>query len=52
MKLEPMVLISVDEVFTETINWRRNNDFHFSPKGENGVQNAICDPGVELSKHN
>ena len=25
---------------------RRNNDFHFSQKGGNGVLNAICYPGV------
>ena len=46
IKLELMVLISGEKVVTEIITWRRNNDFHFSPKGKNGVQNAICPPGV------
>ena len=42
-----MVLISGEKVFTKIITWRRNNGFHFSPKGKNGVQNAICAPGVK-----
>ena len=48
MKLELMVLISGEKLVTEIITWRRNNDFHFSPKGKNGVQNAICPPGVNF----
>ena len=42
-----MVLISGEIVFTKVIMWRRNNDFHFSPKGKNGAQNAICPSGVK-----
>ena len=42
-----MVLISGDKIFTKVITWRRNNDFHFSPKGKNGAQNAICPSGVK-----
>ena len=36
-----MVLISGEKVVTEIITWRRNNDFHFSPKRKNGVQNGV-----------
>ena len=39
-----MVLIS-----GEIITWRRNNDLHFSPKGKNGAQNAICPSGVKIT---
>ena len=42
-----MVLISGEKVFTKVITWRRDKDFHFSPKGENGAQNAICPSGVK-----
>ena len=44
-----MVSISGEKVCTGVITWRRYSDFHFSPKGKNGVQNAICHPGVKLS---
>ena len=44
-----MVLISGENVFTEVITWRRNDDFHFSPKEKNGVQNAFCHPGVNVT---
>ena len=47
IKLELLVLISGEIVFTKVITWRRNNDFHFSPKGKNGAQNAICPSGVK-----
>ena len=43
-----MVLISGVKVCVQIITWRRNNGFHFSPKGKNGVQNAICAPGVKI----
>ena len=46
--LELMVLISGKKVLTEIITCRRDNGFHFSPKGKNGLQNAICAPGVKL----
>ena len=42
-----MVLISGEKVFVQIITWHRNNGLHFSPKGKNGVQNAICAPGVK-----
>ena len=44
-----MVLISGEKVRVQIITWRRDNGFHFSPKGKNDVQNAICAPGVNLS---
>ena len=43
-----MVLVSSEKVFREIITWRHNNGSNFSPKGKNGVQNAICAPGVKL----
>ena len=43
-----MVVISSEKVFTEIIAWRRDNGFHFSPKGKNGAQNAICAPGIKI----
>ena len=42
-----MVFVSSAKVFREIITWRRNNSFNFSPKGKNGVENAICAPGVK-----
>ena len=48
MKLELMVLIPVEKVFTEIITWRRNNDFHFSPKGKNVHWMDNCAWGVKL----
>ena len=46
IKLELINLISGEKVLTEIITRRRNDDFHFSPKGENGVQNVIGPWGV------
>ena len=46
-----MVLVSSARVFREIIIWRRNNNFHFSLKGKNGVQNAICAPGVKYGPY-
>ena len=42
-----MFLISSAKVCIEVIAGRRNNGFHFSPEGENGVQNAIGPSGVK-----
>ena len=42
-----MVLVSSEKVLREILTSRRNNGFHFSPKGKNGVQHAICAPGVK-----
>ena len=41
-----MFLISSAKVCIEVIAGRRNNGLHFSPKGKNGVQNAIGPSGV------
>ena len=46
-----MVLFSSAKVLRETITWPCTNGFHFSPKGKNGVQNAICAPGVNLTEY-
>ena len=35
MKLELMVLIPGEKVFTEIITSGHDNDFYFSPKGKN-----------------
>ena len=42
-----MVVILGEKVFTDIITCRRDNGFHFSPKGKNGVQNAIGPWGVK-----
>jgi len=47
-KLERVVLISGKKLLKEIITCRRDNCLHFSPKGKNGVQNAICAPGVKF----
>ena len=43
-----VVILGENEIITEMITWRRNDDFHFSLKVKNGVQNAICAPGVSF----
>ena len=43
-----MFLISSAKVCIEVIAGRHNNGFHFSPKGKNGVQNAIGPWGVKI----
>ena len=48
IKLALIDLITGEKVLTEIITKRRDNDFHFRPKGKNGVQNAICAPGVKM----
>ena len=40
-------MISGKKVFTEVIKWRRNKGFHFSPKGKNGIWNAVDPLGVK-----
>ena len=42
-----MCLISTARVCIEVIAGRRNNGFHFSSKGKNGVPNAIGPSGVK-----
>jgi len=42
-----MVFILGVKSFEEIITWCCDNGFHFSPKGKNGAQNAICAPGVK-----
>ena len=37
------------ESLLEVIAGRRHNGFHFSPKGKNGVQNAIGPSGVNFN---
>ena len=47
-----MFLISSAKVCIEVIAGRRNNGLHFSPKGKNGVQNAIGPSGVNFHDKN
>ena len=42
-----MVVILGEKVFTEIITWRRDNGFHFSPKGKNVPRGDNCHSGVK-----
>ena len=46
IKLEFLILISDETVFTETIIWRRNNGFEFSLKENNRLLKTIWHRGV------